>query len=243
LFGALEILFFQKIGFLTFYNPKILFFEKIGFSLYNSKMQNNASGNPSQDDAQFLFHPKNVMLMILLAGLCFLFLALTISYVYTRVTMNVAPVKLPWLFLVNTLILLSSSYTMIIAKRNYKDDDTQGYILNLRRTMQLSFLFMVMQAVAWVWLIQNNINLKSSTTTGYLYVISFVHLAHVVAGLPWLYTFYKAAKKTMIDPVTVLVYFSDPERRLKLRLLTIYWHFLDILWVYLVVFFAINYFI
>jgi cytochrome c oxidase subunit III len=206
-------------------------------------MQNNASGNPSQDDAQFLFHPKNVMLMILLVGLSFLFLALTVSYVYTRVTMKVAPVKLPWLFLFNTFILLGSSYTMIAAKRKHLEDDTEGYILNLKRTMWLSGAFMLMQTVAWIWLFQNNINLKSSTTTGYLYVISFVHLAHVVAGLPWLYRFYRAAKKNMIDPVTVLIYFSDPEKRLKLRLLTIYWHFLDILWVYLVVFFAINYFI
>jgi cytochrome c oxidase subunit 3 len=67
-----------------------------------------------------------------------------------------------------------------------------------------------------------------------------VHLAHVVAGLPVLIRFYVIAKKRMIDPVTVLVYFSDPEKRLKLRLLTVYWHFLDVLWIYLVVFFGIN---
>ena len=35
---------------------------------------------------EFLFHPKNVMLFLLLAGLSFLFLALTVSYIYIRVT-------------------------------------------------------------------------------------------------------------------------------------------------------------
>ena len=45
----------------------------------------------------------------------------------------------------------------------------------------------------------------------------------------------------MKEPVSVLVYFSDPEKRLKLRLLTIYWHFLDGLWIYLVLFFWVNY--
>ena len=102
---------------------------------------------------------------------------------------------------------------------------------------------MVMQVAAWVWLFQNNVSLKTSTTAAYLYVISFLHLAHVIAGLPFLIQFYRAAKKRMLDPVTVLVYFSDPEKRLKLRLLTIYWHFLDILWVYLVVFLGVNYLI
>jgi len=198
-------------------------------------------GEPQQDE--FLFHPSNVMLSILLFGLSVLFLALTVSYVYTRVTMGVPPVQIPMLFIVNTVILLGSSYTMMRAKKCYLYDFTEGYIVNLKYTIWLSFLFMLMQTVAWIWLFQNNIALNTSTTAAYLYVISFVHLLHVVAGLPYLFLFYYTAKKRMVDPVTVLVYFSDPEKRLKLRLLTVYWHFLDGLWIYLVLFFAINYFI
>ena len=196
--------------------------------------------SPQQQQDEFLFHPKNVQLFILLFGLSFLFLALTVSYVYIRVTNNVAPVRLPALFLLNTVILLGSSYTLIRAKRAYLHDDTRGYQQYLKWTIWLSILFMAMQAVAWAWLFTHDIHLYSSTTTGFLYVISIVHFAHVVGGLPFLYQFYRTAKKRMIDPVTVLVYFSDPEKRLRLRLLTIYWHFLDILWIYLVVFFGIN---
>lgn len=198
--------------------------------------------SPAPND-HFVFHPANVMLSLLLFGLSALFLALTAAYVYTRVTMEVAPVRLPALFLFNTLILLASSYTMVRAKRCYLGDDTGGYQRNLRFTIGLSVLFMLMQSVAWYWLFQNNVLLKSSTTTAYLYLISFVHLAHVAGGLPFLILFYRTAKKRMVDPVTVLVYFSDPEKRLKLRLLTIYWHFLDGLWIYLVVFFGLNYLI
>jgi cytochrome c oxidase subunit III len=194
-----------------------------------------------REDQQLLFHPYNLMLMILLFGLAMLFLALTVSYVYTRVTMNVAPIRVPPLFMLNTAILLGSSYTMIRAKRCYQEDDTRGYQKNLALTIWLSLLFMVMQTVTWIWLFQiNKVTLGTSTTAGYLYVISFVHLLHVVAGLPFLYWFWHTARKHMIDPVTVLVYFSDPEKRLKLRLLTLYWHFLDGLWIYLVVFLVVN---
>lgn len=180
------------------------------------------------------------MLFILLFGLTFLFLALTVSYVYIRVVNAVLPVQVPILFFLNTGILLGSSWTMVQAKKAYLNDETGVYQQNLLRTMQLSGLFMLMQIIAWAMLFQNNIHLQSSTTTAFLYIISFVHLAHVLAGIPFLYLFYRAAKKRMVDPVTVLVYFSDPEKRLKLRLLTIYWHFLDLLWIYLVLFFAIN---
>ena len=198
------------------------------------------SSSPQQQQDEFLFHPKNVQLFILLFGLSFLFLALTVSYVYIRVTNNVAPVRLPGMFLLNTVILLGSSYTLIRAKRAYLNDDTLGYQQFLKWTIWLSILFMAMQAVASTLLFTHDIHLYSSTTTGFLYVISIVHFAHVVGGLPFLYQFYRTAKKRMVDPVTVLVYFSDPEKRLRLRLLTIYWHFLDILWIYLVVFFGIN---
>lgn len=188
-----------------------------------------------------IFHPYNIMLFLLLFGLTALFLALTIGYVYIRVTMGVPPVQLPWLFLANTLILLGSSYTMIRARQNYLDDNTTAYQQNLKYTIWLSVFFMVMQTIAWWWLFQmNHTALNSSTTAAFLYVLSFAHLAHVIAGLPFLIIFYYTARKRMVDPVTVLVYFSDPEKRLKLRLLTVYWHFLDILWIYLVVFLGIN---
>lgn len=194
--------------------------------------------NPSTEE--FMFHPKQVMLYILLIGLTMLFLSLTIGYMYARFTMKVPAVQVPPLFFVNTAVLLTSSYAMIRAKRCYLHDDTRGYQQNLQYTLLLSLAFIVLQAVAWYMLLQKNIALNTSTTAGYLYVISFLHLAHVVAGLPFLYLFYRTAKKRMVDPVTVLVYFSDPEKRLRLRLLTLYWHFLDILWIYLVVFFTLN---
>lgn len=202
----------------------------------------NQESTPSREN--LAFHPYNIMLMLLLFGLSLLFLALTFGYTYIRVTMRVPPVQLPWLFILNTLILLGSSYKMVQAKRSYLDDDTEGYQRNLQQTIGLSLLFMVMQGVAWYWLFQiNSIGMNSSTTAGFLYVLSITHLAHVIAGLPFLIVFYHTARKRMVDPVTVLVYFSDPEKRLKLRLLTIYWHFLDILWIYLVAFLGLNYLI
>lgn len=190
-----------------------------------------------REDQQFLFHPYNVMLVILLFGLSMLFLALTIAYAYTRYTMSISTISVPPMFFVNTLVLLGSSYTMILAKKAYVNDDTTAYQNQLKYTIWLSVLFLVLQAITWLWLFKmNQVSLATSTASGYLYVISFVHLLHVVAGLPFIYWFWRTARKVMVEPVSVLVYFSDPEKRLKLRLLTLYWHFLDILWIYLVVF-------
>ncbi|MCB0548963.1 MAG: cytochrome c oxidase subunit 3 [Phaeodactylibacter sp.] len=189
----------------------------------------------------FAFHPYNVLLTLVLFGITALFLAFTIAFIYTRVQNQLPPIRLPNIFIFNTLILLASSATMVWARRSYKADKTRNYQYALLATILLSILFMGMQVLGWGQLFANQVYIHSDNSAGYLYVISGLHFAHVIAGLPFLGAFLWAARKRMKEPVSVLVYFSDPEKRLKLRLLTLYWHFLDGLWIYLVLFFYINY--
>ena len=191
----------------------------------------------------FAFHPYNVLLFLTLFGLSALFLSMTIAFVYSRVQNGQPALRLPAIFFFNTLILLASSATMVWAKRAYLQDKTLNYQRALVLTMLLSIVFMIAQGIGWYILFKQNISITSSNSAGYLYVISALHFAHVIAGLPFLGAFLWRARKEMKEPVTVLVYFSDPEKRLKLRLLTIYWHFLDGLWIYLVLFFWVNYLI
>lgn len=187
------------------------------------------------------FHPYNVMLALVLFGLCTLFLALSVAFIYSRVQSDLPPIRLPSIFIINTLILVAGSFTMIRAKRAYKQDDTAGYKRLLFITVLLSILFLIAQIFGWRELFRQNILINSDNSASYLYVISALHFAHVIFGIPFLATFLWRAHKHMQEPVSVLVYFSDPAKLLRLRLLTIYWHFLDGLWVYLVLFFWVNY--
>ena len=189
----------------------------------------------------FAFHPHNVLLMLGLMGVTALFLALTISFVYNRVQNDLPPVRLPLIFLFNTLILLGSSATLTWAKRAYKTDETVQYQQALAATIGLSLIFLALQFIGWRQLLAQDIFFNSGNAASYLYLISALHFAHVIAGLPFLARFLQTARKRMQEPVSVLIYFSDPEKRLKLRLLTLYWHFLDALWIYLVLFFGLNY--
>lgn len=191
----------------------------------------------------FAFHPYNVLLTLVLFGITVLFLSFSAAFIYSRVQSELPPIKLPLIFIFNTLVLLGSSGAMIWAKRAYLADNTRNYQRALMATIVLSLVFLVLQFLGWRALFQQEIFLSSSNAASYLYVISGLHFAHVIGGLPFLGLFLFKAYKQMREPVSVLVYFSDPEKRLKLRLLTLYWHFIDGLWIYLVLFFWINYFI
>ncbi|MEL6393191.1 MAG: cytochrome c oxidase subunit 3 [Bacteroidota bacterium] len=183
------------------------------------------------------FHPRSVFMTLLLISLVMLFLALSAAFVYNRIQSELPPLQLPLLFLVNTAILLAGSYCLNRAKVMYKTDNTSGYIRMLEYTLALTVLFLVAQILAWYQLFEREIFASSDNSAGYLYVISFLHFLHVIGGIPFLVVFLINARKKMVEPVSVLVYFSDPDKRLDLKLLSMYWHFLDGLWIYLVLFF------
>lgn len=196
--------------------------------------------NKNSTTRSLVLHPYNIFLTLTLASLTVIFLSLSAAFVYSRVESNMPPIQLPIIFYFNTIILIGSSFTMRWAKQCYLNDNTEKYQLALLVTIILTIIFMFCQYIGWSDLFSRKLFLGSDNSSSYLYLISGLHFVHVVAGLPFLILFLITARKKMKEPVSVLVYFSDPLKRLKLRLLTIYWHFLDILWIYLVLFFLIN---
>jgi len=192
---------------------------------------------------KYLIHPYYVILSLVIVGITALFLGFTAAYIYSRVQQGVAPVLIPSLFYFNTLLIIASSITLIYAKKRYESDDTVMFKVALWVTLILTTSFLVMQVQAWQQLKSVNIGLTTSTLASYMYLISGLHFAHLVAGIPFICYFIYNAHLRMKDPVTVLIYFSDPDKKRELNLLNIYWHFLDGLWIYLICFFLINYMI
>jgi cytochrome c oxidase subunit III len=190
-------------------------------------------------------HPYSIMLYLVLAGLTMLFLALSGAYMYTRFTSpDAIPIKVPIIFLFNTLVLMASSWALRKAKLFYQNDDTEGYQKALWATFLLTVLFMVLQFVGWKDLKTENLEaFKNHTLHQYVRAISVLHFFHIIGGLPFFIIFLYTAYTRMKEPVSVLVYFSDPIKQLRLRLLTLYWFFLDYLWLFLMLFFWANYFI
>ena len=192
-------------------------------------------------ERNYLIHPSYVMMFLIIAGVTALFLGFTGSYIYNRIQQGISPVRLPSLFYFNTFIIVASSISLIIAKRAYNEDNTEKFKKSLLFTLILSVLFLVAQILAWNQMISQNIFINHSTLASYMYLISGVHFLHLVGGIPFLGVFIYHAWKKMKEPVTVLLYFADKDKKRQLNLLNIYWHFLDGLWIYLVLFFLINY--
>ena len=197
----------------------------------------------TMDERNYLIHPQYLAMGLLLMGISALFLGFSAAYLYNRVQSGLEPIQLPILFVFNALILVGSSLTLNYARTYYKEDKTLKYQQALAVTLFLTILFLGSQIVAWMQMYDRGIFVNNDNMTSYLYIISIVHFAHVIAGIPFLGIFLYKSLKLMKEPVSVLVYFSDPYKKRHLNLLTMYWHFLDFLWIYLVLFFLVNSFI
>lgn len=191
-------------------------------------------------DRGTMIHPYTIIMALVLIGVSALFLAFSAAFIYTRVQSEMPPVQLPWMFVGNSLLLLASSYTINLAKKAYNNDESEVYKRSLLLTLILSICFLILQYVAWTLLFEQNITPSTSTSAGYLYVLSSVHFLHIFAGLPFLISFYIQAYKRLKDPVKGLMYFTSPEKKNRLKVLALYWHFMDALWLYLLAFLIIN---
>ncbi len=185
-------------------------------------------------------HPFKILVHLLIGAISALFLALTLAYLYSRWHADIQPIRPPAIFLWNTVLLIGASLLLIKAKAFYRQDEHRSLQYALALALLLSLLFLIGQGFGWAQLLAVEIPVQHSIGTSYLYLISGLHFVHILIGIPFLINFLWRGRKRLRDPVSRLIYFSDGEEEMRLKLINTYWHFLDLLWIYLVMFFAAN---
>jgi cytochrome c oxidase subunit 3 len=181
-------------------------------------------------------HPKKFALWLGLGTIIMMFAGLTSAFIVRRAAGNWLAFELPPLFYISTLVIALSSLTLIFAERSFKQQNRTVYKNLLGLTLFLGIVFVILQYAAWMQLAGYGILLRGNPSGSFVYVISGLHAAHVLGGILFLTIFYlKALPK--LDPVKELLEDINTEKNLPIEMLSAYWHFVGILWVYLLVFF------
>jgi cytochrome c oxidase subunit 3 len=100
--------------------------------------------------------------------------------------------------------------------------------------------FMATQVFAWMELWTGGIEVNSTPAGSFLYVISGAHLVHALGGVITLIVFTILAFRKYKTPDDTLAENVNTTKQVGVELVATYWHFVDILWVYLFLFFLIN---
>ncbi len=182
------------------------------------------------NDPEYVINPKKFVLWLLIVASVMLFAGFTSAYIVRQGEGNWRVFELPSLFTVNTIIIAVSSIFMQWAFMAAKKDELGQIKIALGITLALGIAFAIGQWYAYQELIANNVHVSGNPSESFVYVISFMHLLHIVGGIIFvLVTFIKSLQLNI-----------HKKNLLSISLCNTYWHFLGILWIYLFVFFQLN---
>lgn len=137
--------------------------------------------------------------------------------------------NLPNAFYISTVLIIISSITYIAAKMAVKKDEQKQGTIWLLVTLILGILFIACQFMGFSEMVAQGYYFTGPTSSikmSYMFLIAMVHILHVIAGIvSLLVVIYKQTKGR----------YSSQEY-LGISLGATFWHFLDVLWVYLVLF-------
>lgn len=173
---------------------------------------------------------KKMMLLFGIISLIMSFAGLTSAFIVSSTREDwLKDFQLPSAFTISLVLIIISSLTFIMAKRSMKADNRAMTSLYLSVTLVLGVAFIISQIYGFNQIIELGYNFTgptSNVTMSYIYVIAFAHIVHVVAGLICLL-------------VVIYNHFKqryNSQNMLGLELAATFWHFIDILWIYLFLF-------
>ncbi|MDO1448813.1 cytochrome c oxidase subunit 3 [Rhodocytophaga aerolata] len=179
--------------------------------------------------------PFKFMMGVSIIGIILLFVSLSFLYLLRKSSPDWHNFKLPAIFWLSTAIILASSGSLYVAVQSFKRDKFIAYKWLIGLTLLLGVSFILTQIVGWKQLFNTGVYMHNNIAGAFLYTLSGLHILHILGGIIYLgVTFSHALKR--VTYVDSFVYSVNPPTQLKLQMVSIYWHFIDILWIYLFVF-------
>jgi cytochrome c oxidase subunit III len=178
-------------------------------------------------DQRKKIHPHKFTLWVALGSITMMFAAFTSAYIVKRQQPGWSTFEIPRTFWYSTTVILTSSLTIQIAIKSFKEREMQRYKQFITVTAILGVLFILLQLISFEQIWKTGITFRGSGAGQFLYIIAGLHAVHVLGGvIALLVLFFKAFNPKIRN------YNSVP-----IEVAGTYWHFVDILWVYLFIFF------
>jgi cytochrome c oxidase subunit 3 len=175
-------------------------------------------------------HPHKFTMWIAIGSIVMMFAGLTSAYIVKSGQPNWQNVATPSVFWYSTAAILLSSLTIHMASRSFKQREMNRYRQLMAVTMILGGLFIVLQWNGFMQLWNSGIQFRGVAGAGqFLYVIFGLHALHVLGGA------------IALIVMLVKAFFSQTRTygSIGVEVMATYWHFVDVLWIYLFVFFII----
>lgn len=171
-------------------------------------------------------NPKMFMLWLSIISISMIFAGLTSAYVVRKADGNWLDFKLPMAFTISTVLLVLSSVTMHWSLFAAKKNELGQLKLALGITTLLGAGFVYSQYIGFSQMADLGLYFVGNISSSFVIAITAIHILHLVVGILFLIATFVAAMRFKIHSKNLI----------QIQLCTTYWHFLDILWIYLFLF-------
>jgi cytochrome c oxidase subunit III len=176
-----------------------------------------------QPEATLAVDPKKFILWLFIVSIVMLFASQTSAYLVRRAEGNWLEFEMPVIFTYSTVVLLLSSISMQWAYFSAKKDNFSQLKIAISITFALGLAFLWMQFDGWREMVNMKVYFVGNPSGSFLYVFTGLHAFHLISGLIVLLSALTAAFRLKVHAKNLR----------RIEICATYWHFLDILWVYL----------
>ena len=174
-------------------------------------------------------HPHKFTMWVGIASIIMMFAGLTSAYIVRKSGANWLEFDFPPVFWASTAAILLSSLTMHLALKSFKAREMKRYRILVTITAALGVLFALLQYDGFSFLYNHGVQVfgaGSNPSASFLGIIIGLHALHVLGGvIALLVIFFKAYSQKKKSYNTI-----------PIEIVSTYWHFVDILWIYLFIF-------
>ena len=175
-------------------------------------------------------HPHKFTMWVAIGSIIMMFAGLTSAYIVKSQQAAWQEIVTPNVFWYSTIAILLSSLTIQMALRSFKQREMNRYRQLMAVTVLLGAAFVILQNIGFQQLWNSGIQFKGVAGAGqFLYVIFGLHALHVLGGVIALLVMFVKAFFGNIKTYSSI----------GIEVAATYWHFVDVLWIYLLVFFIL----
>lgn len=188
-------------------------------------------GDPAWMENLRKMHPFKLAIYVAIVGIGIMFVFITAGFFLTNFNHNLLISK--W-FTISSILIIISSVIANQFKSHFKSDNIKKLLATYYTSAIIALIFGISQFLGWKSMVSLGFTFgKSNISYTYIYLLSALHLLHFFGGMVYLiYLIFKTLKAKK-DIVVRLVFSTDPYELMLIELLTIYWHFMGILWLIL----------
>jgi cytochrome c oxidase subunit 3 len=172
-------------------------------------------------------HPHKFILWVAIGSIIMMFAGLTSAYIVKREQPGWTSYTTPLAFYYSTAVMLISSLTIFLAGKSFTERRMIRYRKLLAATLILGLVFILLQWLGFRHLWATGTTLRGSGAGQFLYIIAGLHALHVFGGVIALFVLWLRARNTRIRSYNMV----------PVDVVSTYWHFVDLLWIYLFIFF------